>query len=262
MLGAIAGDIIGSTHELDGIKTKKFPLFPPRSCFTDDTVMTVAIADAILHGTPYAETMQRYGNKYSQVAYGKEFRVWLRAKDPKPYGSWSSGAAMRVTAIGLAFGSVQEVTFQARQSAEVSHDHREGIRGAKIAALAVYLARIHLSKDYIRHVLTAYTGGAYNLNRTVDEIRENYSFVNCCQQIVPEAIVCFLDGKSYIDTIRNAISLGGDGDTIACIAGGIAEAYYGEIPGEIRRMVTSLIPAEFTAVVKAFRKKYKRPLCS
>lgn len=260
MIGAIAGDIIGSTHELDGIKTKKFPLFPPMSCYTDDTVMTVAIADAILNGTPYAETMQRYGNKYPQVAYGKEFRVWLRSDKAKPYGSWGSGAAMRVTAIGLAFDTAQDVVLQAKRSAECSHNHEEGIRGAQAAAFAVYMAKTRKDKEYIRHAVGGYSG--YNLDRTVDEIRKKYSFVNCCQQIVPEAIICFLDGTSYIDTIRNAVSLGGDGDTIACIAGGIAEAYYGEVPRHIRQPVNMIIPKQFGDIVKQFNKKYKRPACS
>jgi ADP-ribosylglycohydrolase len=253
MLGAIAGDIIGSAYERHSIKTKKFELFSKYSKFTDDTVMTIAIVKAILNDEKYLEYVVDFGKRYSDVGYGASFRKWLQSWNHKPYNSWGNGSAMRVSAIGFLFDSEQEVLYEAKRSAEITHNHPEGIKGAEATALAIFMARKGKGKNQIRERISKQFD--YDLNRTVDEIRPNYAFQVSCQESVPESIICFLDADSYEDTIRNAISLGGDADTMACIAGGIAEAYYGEIPQEILKEVYKRLPKEFLEIVLSFRDK-------
>lgn len=240
MIGSIAGDIIGSTRELGPIKTKDFELFEERSVFTDDTVMTVAVAKAYIFKLDYAKTMQEYGLAYPQVPYGKEFRIWLKSDNPKGYNSWGNGAAMRVGALGNYCRSEDEVLMEAKRSAIVSHSHEEGVRGAQAAALAVFYAKGGRSKEEIRKYIQEATG--YDLSHSVDEIRPGYSFRNSCQHSVPQAICCFLDSVSFEDAIRNAVSLGGDSDTLACIAGSIAEAYYGGVPPRIFNEIFPRLP--------------------
>jgi len=253
MIGAVAGDIIGSVYEGRPIKTKDFPLFHPRSRFTDDTVLTVAVAEAILTGRPYRDTVLEFGRRYPHAGYGGAFRQWLRARDPRPYNSWGNGSAMRVSPVGFAFDTPEAVLREAAASAAITHDHPEGIRGAQATALAVWLARNGISKDVIRKTIADRFG--YDLNRTVDGIRPAYRFDVSCQGTVPEAIIAFLDSCSWEDAVRNAVSLGGDSDTLACITGGIAEAYYGGIPAEVRMQALRLLPDDLHGVVERFEQK-------
>lgn len=254
MIGAIAGDIIGSVHEYSRIKTKDFPLFDSRCHFTDDTVLTVAVADAILSGRPYVDSLRQIGRRYPGADYGGAFLVWLASDDPRPYNSWGNGSAMRVSPVGFAFFSEDEVLRQARMTAEITHNHPEGIRGAEATALAVFLARTGQDKEDIRTRIQAQFG--YNLGRTVGDIRPSYSYDVSCQGTVPEAVVAFLDSESYEDAIRNAISLGGDSDTLACITGGIAEAFYGGVPDEIRAKVRECLTPDLWEITENFCQKY------
>lgn len=254
MIGAIAGDIIGSVYEHDGIKTKGFPLFHPACEFTDDTVLTVAIADAILSGQPYLHSVRTIARRHPNAGYGASFHRWLHSPDSRPYNSWGNGSAMRVSPVGFAFSSEDEVLTQARLTAEITHNHPEGIKGAEATALAVFLARTTRDKALIRTRITRQFG--YDLNRTLDSIRPAYSFDISCQGTVPEALIAFLESDSYEDAVRNAISLGGDSDTLACIAGGIAEAFYGGVPAEITDRVQQTLTADLWEVTEQFRAQY------
>ncbi len=227
MMGAIAGDIVGSVYEHRPIKTKDFPLFGPGSRFTDDSVLTVAVADAILSGRSYRDAVLAWGRRYPRAGYGGAFVRWLQADEPMPYRSWGNGSAMRVGPVGWAFDDEDEVLRQARLTAEITHDHPEGIKGAQAAALAVYLARTGADKATIRARIQSQFG--YDLARTVESIRPAYRFDVSCRGTVPEALIAFLDAESYEDALRNAVSLGGDADTLACIAGAVAEAFYGGV---------------------------------
>jgi ADP-ribosylglycohydrolase len=250
MLGAIAGDIIGSVYERRPIKTKDFPLFSPGSRFTDDTVLTVAVADAILSGRGYADAVHDFGNRYPRAGYGGSFIHWLHSRDLQPYGSWGNGSAMRVSPVGWAFDTEEEVLRHAGLSAEITHDHPEGIRGARALALSVFLARTGCSRTEIGGRVGELFG--YYLETTVDEIRPAYSFDVSCQGSVPQAIVCFLDSVDWEDAVRNAVSLGGDSDTLACMAGAVAEAFYGEVPAGVRDRVLGLLPHDLAVVVEDF----------
>lgn len=254
MIGAIAGDIIGSVYELRGIKTKAFPLFDSRCRFTVDTVLTVAVAHAILSGESYLASCRRLGRRYPQAGYGGSFLQWLRAENPKPYNSWGNGAAMRVSPVGFVFDTEEEVLYQARRTAEITHNHPEGIKGAEATALAVFLARTGHDKGEIKTRIIARFG--YDLNRRLDDIRPGYSFDISCQGTVPEAMVSFLESHSYEDAVRNAVSLGGDSDTLACIAGGMADAYYGGVPEHIVERVKKALSADLWEVTRSFSEKY------
>lgn len=254
MLGAIAGDVIGSVYEHSRIKMMNIPLFQEFSRFTDDTVMTLAVADAILHSTDYGDSMKSFGRRYPKAGYGRDFIQWIFAPESRPYNSWGNGAAMRVSPIGFAFSTTEIVLSEARKSAEVSHNHPEGIKGAQAAALAIFLARMGKSKEEIRREISGRFN--YDLNRTIDEIRPGYRFDVSCQGSVPEAIIAFLDSQDYEDALRRAISLGGDSDTIACIAGGISQAFYREIPPEIVTEVRKRLPPEFLGIIDRFNKQY------
>ncbi len=254
MIGVIAGDIIGSTHEYIETKTTDFPLFQEASRFTDDTVLTVATAHAILTGVPYGEAYRDFGRRYPAADYGGRFYEWLKSDDPRPYESWGNGSAMRVAPVGLAFSTVDDVLREAERSAAVTHDHPEGVKGAQATALAVFLARTGASKDEIRDELAARFD--YDLWRSVDEIRPDYEYHVSCQRSVPESIIAFLDSRDVEDAIRLAISLGGDADTQAAIAGGIAHAFYREVPSHIEREVRSRLPSEFLEVIEAFERAY------
>ena len=213
MIGAIAGDVIGSVHEHSLTKSLDFALFDPRCRFTDDTVLTVATAHAIFRGTSYESAYRAFGRVHPNAGYGKAFREWLQAEEPRPYNSWGNGSAMRVAPVGFAFSSVEDVLREAERSAAVTHNHAEDIKGAQATALAVFLARSGSSKDEIRDELTARFG--YDLPRTVDQIRPDYRWDVSCQGSVPEAIVAWLDSRDVEDAIRLAVSLGGDADTQA-----------------------------------------------
>lgn len=256
MLGAITGDVVGSVFERQNIKTTQFELLTSGSRFTDDTVLTIAVADAILHDLDFAKALKKWGLKYPHAGYGQSFFNWLKSESMQPYNSWGNGSAMRVSPVGFAFDDLDKVLQEAEKSAEVTHNHPEGIKGAKATAAAVFLARTGKSKEEIKEYIQQTF--RYNLNRSTDEIRPTYEFDVSCQGSVPEAIISFLEGKKYESTIRLAISLGGDSDTIACIAGGIAEAYYKEIPDYLARDVKEILPQEMLEVLEKFRSRFMK----
>ena len=255
MIGAIAGDIIGSVYERYPIKTKDFPLFHQQCRFTDDTVLTVAVADAILTGRPYDQSIREIGRRYPDAGYGGSFIGWLHSDHPQPYNSWGNGSAMRVSPVGFAFNTEDEVLSESAKTAGISHNHPEGIKGAQATALSVYLARNGIGKEQIRSRIAQRFG--YKLERRVEDIRPTYSFDVSCQGTVPEAIIAFLDSDSYEDAVRNAISLGGDSDTLACITGGIAEAFYGDIPDYIKEKVRGCLSPELWQITEAFCQRYR-----
>lgn len=259
MIGAILGDMIGAPYEFDrGGKTKDFPLFVRESQFTDDSVMTIAVAEALLETmgqtdtqvkTALVQSMQAWGRKYPHAGYGGRFSGWLRAKKPEPYGSYGNGSAMRVSAVGWLYGTLDETRRIARLTAEVTHNHPEGIKGAEATASAIFLARTGHGKDEIRDYITSEFG--YDLSRSCDEIRPTYRHVESCQKTVPEAITAFLEGVDFEDVIRTAVSLGGDCDTLTCIAGSIAEAFY-DIPDEMAAECRKRMPKDMLAVLDRF----------
>ena len=254
MLGAIAGDVIGSVYEFRPLKSKTFPLFSEASRFTDDTVLTLAVAAAILNAEEYGASIAAFAERHPHAGYGGLFALWMRSPDKAPYNSWGNGSAMRVSPIGFAFDSVNDVLAEAHKSAEVTHNHPEGIKGAQATALAVYLARRGSSKEEIKGEIQ--DSFSYDLSRGVEEIRPSYSFDESCQGTVPEAIIAFLESESFEDAIRTAISLGGDSDTLACITGGIAQAYYRQIPTEIETAVRSRLPLKFLQILDRFQSTF------
>jgi ADP-ribosylglycohydrolase len=254
MIGAIAGDIIGSVFESHNVKTTSFPLFSIRSRFTDDTVLTVAVADSILRKIDYATSFKHFGKKYPHAGYGGAFLQWMHFTSSHPYNSWGNGSAMRVSPVGFAFNTIDSVLREAKKSAEVTHNHPEGIKGAQSTALAIFLARSGKSKEEIH--LEISDRFDYNLRRTLDEIRPGYRLDVSCQGSVPEAIIAFLESNDFEDAIRKAISIGGDSDTIACIAGGIAQAFYKTVPREIVSEARKRLPDEFLFILDEFDSKY------
>lgn len=256
LLGAIAGDVIGSVYEKHNVRTTEFPLFSHKSHFTDDSIMTVAVANKLLKNRgSYVKEMQYFGRRYPLAGYGPDFKKWISSDKPQPYGSYGNGSAMRVSPIGYAFNDLNMVLNEAERSAKISHNHPEGIKGAKAVASAVFLARTGSSKEDIRQYITQTFN--YNLCRTIDEIRANYNFDISCQGSVPEAIISFLESSDFESSIRLAISIGGDSDTIACISGAIAEAFYKDIPESIKMEVTKRLPDEFLCILIEFTKLYK-----
>lgn len=258
MYGAILGDMIGSPYEFDmGNKSKDFPLFSERSTFTDDTVMTLAVAYALL--TTHREKkviqmrltyiMQRYGRSFPYAGYGGMFRQWLASENPEPYGSYGNGSAMRVSAVAWRYNSLRTVRRVARWTAEITHNHPEGMKGAEATASAIFLARTGSTKAEIKAYIEENFG--YDLSRSCDEIRPGYHHVETCQGTVPEAITAFLEGESFEDVIRTAVSLGGDCDTLTCIAGSIAEGFYG-IPEELKQECRSRLPKELLFILDKF----------
>ena len=250
MLGAIAGDIIGSVYEFSPIKTTDFELFSARSTFTDDTVLTVALAEAILHGRDYGRTMKEYYRRYPYAGYGSYFHQWARSDDNQPYNSWGNGAAMRISPVGFAYDTLEEVLERAEYFTAITHNHPEGIRGAQATAAAVFLARKGSSKEEIKAAIESRFG--YDLSRSLDEIRPTYAFDVSCQGTVPQAITAFLESRDFEDAIRKAVSLGGDSDTLACITGGIAHAFYGPLPDHITRRVYSILDDRLSEVTREF----------
>ena len=228
MLGAIAGDIIGSVYESSSIKTTYFNLFSTYSTFTDDSALTVAVADCILHSKDYATTFKEYAKRYPFAGFGGMFIQWVDSDSLEPYNSFDNGSAMRVSPFGFAFDTMEELLAKAKRSTEVTHNHPEGIKGAQAVDAAILLSRKHESKSNIKNFIEKNFG--YSLHRTLDEIRTNYSFEETCEGSVPQAITAFLESDNYEDAVREAISLGGDCDTLGCMTGGIAQAYYKIIP--------------------------------
>jgi ADP-ribosylglycohydrolase len=254
MIGAICGDIIGSVHEGAGTKTKNFPLFAKDCRFTDDTVLTVAVAARLLHGGAYIDLFHHYFHAYPHAGYGGSFIEWAGQRRREPYQSWGNGAAMRVSPVGIACNTLNEVLAEARRSAEVTHDHPEGIRGARATAAAVFLARTGARKPDIQAYLEREFG--YAVSERLADIRDGYRFDISCQGSVPQSVIAFLESDSYEDAIRNAISLGGDADTMAAIAGGIAEAFYGGVPEPLRIRALEFLDQPLRAVVDAFMERF------
>ena len=258
MTGAIIGDIVGSVYEFNNIKTKVFPLFKKDCFYTDDTVMTVAVADALLswkreEGVDafkdiLVKKMHLYGALYPRAGYGGRFRCWLKNEEKAPYGSYGNGSAMRVSPVAYYAKTLDEALLLAEASAAVTHNHPEGIKGACAVAGAIFLAKGGAKKEEIRRFIENY----YDISFSLDGIREGYAFYEICQKSVPEALVAFLESESFEDAIRCAISIGGDSDTRAAIAGSVAEAYYG-IPDKILRKGLSYLDDRLFSVVKAFK---------
>ncbi|WP_138207255.1 ADP-ribosylglycohydrolase family protein [Haloimpatiens lingqiaonensis] len=250
MIGAIAGDIIGSIFERKNIKTKEFQLFSKGSIFTDDTVLTIATMDSILNSKPFSESYKKWFRKYPNAGFGGNFYRWGFSESMEPYNSWGNGSAMRVSPIGYIGDSMGEVMAKAKESAEVTHNHVEGIKGAQAIAASIYLAKIGKDKDEIRKFVEDTFD--YDLSESLYSIRKWYAFDVSCEGSVPQAIRAFLESKDYEDAIRNAVSIGGDSDTIACMTGGIAEAYYKEIPRYIISEVFKIIPEEMVTIIDKF----------
>jgi len=254
IIGAIAGDVIGSCYEFNNIKHMDFELFKNDSEFTDDTVLTIATMDVLNKKSKnygYKEAYHEFGIAYP-TSYGSSFKDWLYdyENEQKPYNSYGNGSAMRVSPVAWAFDNLEAVLKEAERSAEVTHNHPEGIKGAQATAAAVYMARTGKSKEEIKSFISEKF--CYNLNRTIDEIRPSYRFDVTCQGSVPEAIIAFLESTDFENAIRLAVSLGGDSDTIACIAGAISEAYYKKIPDYIATTVLKKLPLEFLEIIAKF----------
>ncbi|MBI9041947.1 ADP-ribosylglycohydrolase family protein [Lutibacter sp.] len=262
MIGAIIGDIVGSIYEFNNHKSKIFDLFSKESTFTDDTVMTIAVADFILcdHGNPgqprYISYLHNWYKKYPNESYGSKFIQWIKQFDTiryvdfKPYNSFGNGAAMRISPVADSISSMESCMLNAKGFTEVSHNHPEGIKGAQATAGLILLSRTEKDKVKLKKYVEKEFG--YNLNRTVDELRETYLYNETCQETVPEAIICFLESSDFEDAIRNAISIGGDSDTLACITGSIAEAYYQEIPEWIVKETIDRLPSDILVVLNRF----------
>lgn len=251
LYGSVGGDIIGSCYEWHNVKTKDFPLFPPQARITDDSVLTVATADALLNHLGFAAAYRKWGKRYPHAGYGGSFRKWLACADPRPYNSWGNGAAMRISPVGFYCKSESEVLTEARFSAEVTHNHPEGIKGAQAAALAVYLAGTGAGKPQIKEKMESLFG--YDLSaKKPDDIRPGYTFDVSCMGTLPVALLAFLESTDYEDAIRNAISVGGDSDTIAAIAGGIALAFYKEMPRNIIAEIEKRLPHDMLDICGQF----------
>ncbi|MDO4988703.1 MAG: ADP-ribosylglycohydrolase family protein, partial [Synergistes sp.] len=254
MFGALIGDIVGSVFEHSPVKSKKFSLISENSRFTDDTVMSIAAADALLHSRDYAQSFKEWARMYPDAGYGSGFTRWFMSDSAECGNSFGNGSAMRVAPVGWAFETLEETLAEAENSAVPSHGHEEGIKGAKAVAAAVFLARTGKTKEEIKAYITKEF--SYDLSQPLSKIRSRYKFDCTCQGSVPQAITAFLESESTEDAICNAISLGGDADTQACIAGAIAEAYFGEIPKKWINMLNILLPVCAINIIEEFEKKY------
>jgi len=254
VLGAIAGDVIGSVYEFDNIKTTDFPLFRADSTFTDDTVLTIAVADVLLNGGDYVGVFKDYFKRYPGRSYGGMFQAWASSAETAPYNSFGNGSAMRVSPVGFAFASLDEVLIEAERTAEVTHNHPEGIKGAQAVAAAIFLARKGNSKEEIKQYVEEWCG--YDLGEPLDEIRKYYTYDVTCQGSVPQSIIAFLESSNFEDAVRKAVSLGGDSDTVACITGGIAQAFYGGVPDYIADEALARLDDGLRSVVTLFMNRY------
>lgn len=250
MLGALAGDIIGSRFEWNNLKSKDFKLFTAECRFTDDSVHTVALAQSLLTGVAYQQLLRGYFQLYPEAGYGGRFRAWAASGETRPYQSFGNGAAMRVSPVAWYYQDLPSVLTAAEQSAAVTHDHPEGIKGAQAVAGSIFLARSGAGKQEIRRYVSATFG--YELQDTLDHLRPGFRFDVSCQGTVPPALIAFLESTDFEDAIRNAVSLGGDSDTLACITGSIAEAYYGGVPKPIMAEVWARLDQRLGAVVEQF----------
>ncbi len=251
MLGAIAGDIIGSIYEGRTIKTKEFSLFSPKRYFTDDTVLTIAVADAILNGDNYTRKLKQYCRNYPGAGYGSNFYNWGMSENTEPYNSWGNGSAMRVSPVSFAFNDLNTVLLEAKLSAEVTHNHPEGIKGAQATGTAIFLARKGYTKAEIKSYIE--TTFNYNLALTLEEVKPTDV---SCAGCVPQALIAFLESTNFEDAIRNAVFIGGDTDTIACITGGIAEAFYQDVPEKIAIQALNILDEPLRAITETFIAKY------
>lgn len=256
MIGAIAGDIVGSVYEWANIKSKEFPLFTNKSFFTDDSILTIALADTILTGTPYVKNLKTFYRWYPDGGYGGSFHSWAQSEHSAPYNSWGNGAAMRISPVGYAFDDLDTVLRKAEEFTAVTHDHPEGIKGGQSVAASIFLARTGKTKEEIRRYIESHFG--YDLSRHVDDIRPTYTYDVSSQGTVPQAICAFLDSSDFEDAIRNAISLGGDSDTLACITGGIAQSFYGGVPSGIQDAVYSVLDERLGTITQQFMARYCR----
>jgi len=254
MIGAIAGDIIGSVYEWNNIKTKEFVLFSDRSVFTDDSILTIALADSILTGRPYVENLKTFFRWYPHCGYGASFCRWAQGRGSEPYNSWGNGAAMRISPAGYAYNDLDTVMEKAKEFTQITHSHPEGIKGGQATAASVFLARTGRTKADIREFIE--TRFEYDLSRHVDEIRPSYTFDVSCQGTVPQAVRSFLDSTDFEDAVRTAVSLGGDTDTLACITGGIAQAFYGGVPEFIQTNVYAILDDRLGAITKEFMERF------
>ncbi len=254
MIGAIIGDIIGAPFEFNSTKRTEFSLFCDRSQFTDDTVLTIATADALMHKIPYDVAFKKWGKENLYAGYGGSFLRWLISPESEPYNSYGNGSGMRVSPVGWFFQTLEETLAEAANSAICTHNHPEGIKGAQAIASSIFLARTGKSKEEIRSFIEQEF--QYDLNRTIDEIRPHYTFKVICQKSVPESIIAFLDSTDYVNAVRLAISLGGDSDTQGCMAGAIAEAFYKSVPTDIVEQARERLPKEMLAIVDEFE-QYK-----
>lgn len=250
MLGAIAGDMIGSLYERAALKSKQFPLFDTGSRFTDDTVLTAAVAEWLLDGGDLIDWLHEYFRSYPRAGYGGTFLRWARERRREPYNSWGNGSAMRVSPVAYACDDLTTVLARAEESAAVTHNHPEGIRGAQATAAAIFLARQGESKSVLRDYIEETFG--YDLQPTLDDIRSHYVFDVSCQGSVPQSLIAFLESTDFEDAVRNAVSLGGDADTMASIAGAVAEAHYGGLPEPIRRETLNRLDSHLSKVVERF----------
>lgn len=257
MLGAIAGDIIGSIYEVIPMKRKDFKLFSLGSHFSDDTVLTYAVAKSILTGTSYASNFKKCFWRYPLAGFGQRFTCWAMSNQKEGYNSWGNGAAMRVSPIAWAYNDLETVLKESERCTVTTHNHPEGIKGAQATAAAIFLARNNKTKAEIRDYIEQNFN--YDLRRTLDEIRPKYKFEVSCQKSVPEAIIAFLESTDFEDAIRNAVSLGGDSDTIAAITGSIAEALYGGVPEVIAKPIWKKLDRRIRHTVTEFREVYQLP---
>ena len=265
MIGSIIGDVAGSIYEFDNIKSKEFDFFTAENRFTDDSVLTIATADWLLHGGKCETYYADWGNAYPRAGYGGTFKRWLRIMQQNgyagPYNSCGNGSAMRVGPVGWAFDTMEETLEAAKISAACTHNHPEGIKGAQAVALCIFMARNGSTKDEIKNKVISTFG--YDLSFTIDGIRATYGWDSdfgdgvLCQASVPQAIVAFLDGHDFEDCVRNAISIGGDSDTIACVTGAIAESFYG-VPENLKKQVMKYLPDDFKTVISEFEDKHQR----
>lgn len=250
MLGAIAGDIIGSRFERNPIKTTDFELFHPGCRFTDDSVLTLAVADHIVLGSDLVDTLKEYFHQYPNAGYGTGFLQWASSPSREPYNSFGNGSAMRVSPVGFAFDSLEVVLDKARATAQVTHNHPEGIKGAQATAAAIFLARTGNSKKEIKSFIEKQF--QYNMNDSLAALRPQYTFDATCPGSVPQAITAFLESENFEDAVRKAVSLGGDSDTQACIAGGIAHAFYGKLPDIFSAEVHSRLEVPLRQILTLF----------
>lgn len=257
MLGAIIGDIVGSVYEFSPIKTTNFPLFSPESEFTDDTICTVAIADAILHNRSYQESLLYWCHYYPSPkgGYGISFAQWLQSHDPQPYGSWGNGCAMRISPIAWAFDDLPTIFSEAQKATEITHNHRYSIHAVCAVTESIFMARNGATKADIRTIIGRRYKYMNAFDLGVDEIRKHYTFTESCERTVPEAITCFLESNDFVDAIRLAVSLGGDSDTLAAITGSIAGAFYG-IPNDIKQKAYRYLDGDMQLLINDFEQKY------